>query len=448
VIAAVIKQAQSLRVRLRGKGLGAVLARGAGGAFAVRILGTGLAFGLQVLLARLMLAEGYGVYIYALSWTTLLAVFGRFGFDTGLVKFVAAYEGRREWGFLRGILHRSWQITFAAGLALALVASFIVWLLRERLAPALLPTFLVSFAMMPFLVVAQIRAAALRGLRRVVIARVPETVFQPIVLAGLAALVYVVRAGDLSPPLVMGLHAAVVAFALLLSCIFLRQALSGEARQAEVQYRTKEWAKVSSFMLLMATMHLVLLRTDVLMIGALVGTTEAGIYAVAVRAATFVLFVLQSINAIAAPMISQLYATNRQDELQRMVTLAARGIFFLTLPVAVGLMLFGGKVLFLFGDEFVAGRLALTILCVGQVINAFAGSVGFLMVMSGHHREAARVVAASACMNIILNAVLIPRFGMRGAACATAMTTVMWKLWMLVLVRRKLGIRSSVLQVI
>jgi O-antigen/teichoic acid export membrane protein len=448
VIAAALRKAETLYVRLRGQGVGAILARGAAGALVMEVAGAGLTFGLHVVLARVMGVENYGVYAYALTWTMLLAILGRLGFNTSLLRFVAAYEGQAEWGLLRGVVRRSSQITLAASLLVLSGGCAVVFALRGRMPPTLFVTFLISFAIMPFLVLGQMRAAALRALRRIMIASVPERVFFPILLAGLGITAYFIRADALPAPQVMALHFMVLAGAFSLGCVFLRRALPAEALRAVPEYRTSEWVKVSCSMLLIAAMHTVLNRTDILMIGALMGTTHAGIYAVAVRVATLVVFVLSAVNAIAAPMISQLYATGRRNELQRMVTLAARAIFWLTAPIVAGLMLFAPHILSLFGDKFVTGQLALTILCSGQLINAFAGSVGFLMVMTGRHAEAAWVLGTSAVVNVTLNALLIPHFGIAGAAAATAATTGLWNIWLLVLVNRRLGIRSSVLQVI
>ena len=84
------------------------------------------------------------------------------------------------------------------------------------------------------------------------------------------------------------------------------------------------------------------------------------------------------------------------------------------------------------------------ILAAGNVINALSGSVGYLLVMSGHERLVARVFAAVAALNIVLNTVLIPRIGAPGAATATAVSMALWNLTLIVLVRNRLDINSTV----
>jgi O-antigen/teichoic acid export membrane protein len=88
-------------------------------------------------------------------------------------------------------------------------------------------------------------------------------------------------------------------------------------------------------------------------------------------------------------------------------------------------------------------RPALLILAGGQLINALAGSVGLLMAMTGHQVESSIVLAVSAGLNVGLNYLLIPRYGLVGAALATGISTVVWNVTLAVRVRRLLGVRST-----
>jgi len=192
-----------------------------------------------------------------------------------------------------------------------------------------------------------------------------------------------------------------------------------------------------------ASTHMVLSQTDVALLGIYSGTTQAGIYAVMVRLSDLVVFGLTAANAIAAPMISEYYHAGRHFELQRTVRLAAYASFAFALLSGIGLILFSGLIIGFFGDEFVAGRTALFILLAGQLVSALTGPVGYLMSMTGHHNRMAMIQGIAAVLNLLLNVVLIPRYGMEGAAMATAVTLILWNVWMLIFVRRCLGIRST-----
>ena len=101
-----------------------------------------------------------------------------------------------------------------------------------------------------------------------------------------------------------------------------------------------------------------------------------------------------------------------------------------------------------FGEEYADGRIALAILCVGQLTNALVGSVGFLLNMTGNERDVAKGFAIAAIINIALNLVLIPLFGIEGAAFATAVSMMVWNVLLYRQARAKLGIDSSVMSIV
>ena len=420
-----------------------VLIRGTVSAAIVNAAGAGIAFALHVLLSRLMGVEHYGVYVYVLGWLNILVLFGKLGLDTALLRYVAAYTAQQEWAPLSGILRQSTLFAFGASMAIAGVGASAVWALREQLSAELMRAFWVGFALLPLLALTHLRQAALRALRRVALAQIPEFVLRPTLLAALAiAAVYgiglTVR-GDL----VMALDLVAASVAFLLGGMWLYRALPADLKSARPTYHGREWIAVALPLFLLSGMNIVHSQTDLLMIGSLLGTREAGIYAVAVQVSMLVLIGLVAVNAIAAPMISELYATGRRDDLQRMVSIAAGGVLAVSLPVALGLTFLGSWVLSFFGPGFPEGYAALVILVAGQLVNALAGSVGLLMTMTAHQREAASIMAVSVVANVVLNAALIPRFGIEGAAVATAATTVLWNVAMFVFVFKRLGINST-----
>ena len=181
------------------------------------------------------------------------------------------------------------------------------------------------------------------------------------------------------------------------------------------------------------------------MLGVLSGPEEAGVFAVANRIALLLAFGLAAVNAIAAPLISHLYATDNHNELQRMLTLAAKGIALYTLPAACGMIALAPWLLGLFGAEFSIGLLPLYWLIAGQTINALAGSVGILLIMTGHQVIAARFIWVAVFGKITLNAILMPNFGALGAAIGSATILVFWNIWLWIEVRRKLRVEPTIL---
>jgi O-antigen/teichoic acid export membrane protein len=84
-------------------------------------------------------------------------------------------------------------------------------------------------------------------------------------------------------------------------------------------------------------------------------------------------------------------------------------------------------------------------LLVGQIVNAAAGSVGWLMLLSGRQKKAAWVYGWVAFIHVVLLAVVIPVFGTIGAAAATTLTMSLWNVWLHVAVVRDLDIHPSII---
>jgi O-antigen/teichoic acid export membrane protein len=119
-------------------------------------------------------------------------------------------------------------------------------------------------------------------------------------------------------------------------------------------------------------------------------------------------------------------------------------VTLVSLPLALAFIIFRRPLLLVFGAPFAAGTTALSLLCVGHIVNMFAGAIGLLLVMTGHEREVAFVSTAGALLNFVLCILLIPRWGMAGAAAGAATSMIIWNLWLARRVWRLLGIRSTI----
>ncbi len=155
-------------------------------------------------------------------------------------------------------------------------------------------------------------------------------------------------------------------------------------------------------------------------------------------------FGLSAFNAFAAPLIAKLYALEKKLELQRLLTMAAWGILVVTIIAGTFLISMGKLILSFFGQGFIAGYFSMVILLVGQVVNSLAGSVGLLMTMTGNQVIVAKVITMSTLLNIGLNLLLIPYFGMSGAVTATSITVIFVNLALLWFVQKRMGLNPTI----
>ncbi|MFH1070969.1 MAG: polysaccharide biosynthesis C-terminal domain-containing protein, partial [Candidatus Glassbacteria bacterium] len=228
--------------------------------------------------------------------------------------------------------------------------------------------------------------------------------------------------------------------AVLFNSWFLARSLPEEARSAEPVYRRREWVAVGAGMLFVSGQYLIFNRVDIMMLEPMAGKAAAGVYSAAVRLAWLVSFFVQAVSVIAAPLIAELHAGNRRLELERMVHLTVN-VSSACSAAAFAALVVGGKfALGVFGPEFTTGYHALVILCAAQFFNAVTGPSGFLLTMTGHERLLGGLLSVALALNALLNFILIPQYGMEGAAAATGISTIFWNALAAVLIHRKLGI--------
>ena len=114
-------------------------------------------------------------------------------------------------------------------------------------------------------------------------------------------------------------------------------------------------------------------------------------------------------------------------------------IFWFSVPASVLIILFRDYLLGFFPDEFASASLIMLVLIIGQLVNSVVGSVGYILQMTGHQLICQNILIVSAIMNVVLNLVLIPEFGILGAALASMSSMVFQNVTMMLYIRKRLG---------
>ena len=423
--------------------LKAHMVRGTVGTFGLKVLNTVLAFGTSLLLARLLGAKEYGVYAYAISWAQLLAVPAVMGLNTLLVREVAKYKTLEDWGSLRGILRWSDRVVLLTSIGIAAIFSLIVWFLRGKFSPEVRTALWIAMGLVPLLSFLLLRQGGLQGLGYVVEAQVPQLFLLPATFLVLTVGVYFVF--GLSGAVAVGLRFIAGLVAVATALFSLRRHLPELATDAPSLYRQREWLRSTLPLLFVGTAGIINQRISTVMVGGMLGPEKAGILDVALRGASLVSFTLMAVNMPLAPAVAKLHAKGERERLQSLVTKSARVALLGSLPIALGMILFGRWVLLIFGREFTGGSTVLAILSAGQLVNVAMGSVALLLNMSGHERDTARGIGITALVSVVLSAVLIPVWGVEGAAVANAVSTTTWNVLLAMSVRKRLCIYPTAL---
>jgi O-antigen/teichoic acid export membrane protein len=416
------------------------LARGAVVAFILQGLGAGLTFAMQVLLGRWMGVDEFGTYSFTLAWAAIFAVLAGVGLPITVLRFIPAFSSQGDHGRIRGILNASVLITVAVSFGIALVGSVAVILIGGGS-----PDWVVIAGLWIAvgLTLRTLFQEIVRGFRQLALAYAPGTVLRPllIILGGAA---FMVARGNLDSVTALWVTVVAIAISLLLQAgRFWWKVPSGVRRAAPV-YETRSWMMVALPLLLIIGFELVLSETDIVMVGAFLGAKSAGAYTAASKTSSLVTMIIVSVSAIAAPMYSSLWARGRVEELGRLAHRVAVWVFWPSLFVSIVLAVGAKPILGLFGAGFSDASWVLIVLLVGHMISAATGSVGYLMTLTGHQREAAHVYGGVAVLHLAVSVVAITLFGMIGAAMAISFSVTVWNLWLHRLVVRRLGIHPSI----
>jgi O-antigen/teichoic acid export membrane protein len=426
-------------------GGGAALLRSASGILLINIASTLLILLGSLVLARLLTVPEYGIYAFVVAFGLVLAVPAILGIDVLLVREVAVFEGRQSWGSLKGLIRLASAAVLCMSIALSLAVMVVSYAVvgEQR---SLLLSLWIGLIALPLVAIGRVNQAALMGLSQVVSAQVPESLLRPALFLGLV----IVTAGALDSGLdatwAVALHVASAALGTLATILLLRRAIPRAVHGVRAEYQPRTWLIGSFQLALMSGAAIINAQTGVLILGALRGPEETGLYAVATRGAIFIAFGLYAVNTALRPAIARLWAEGRILELQRVVTLSSRAVFLFSLPISVAFIIAGTPIIeFLFGSQYTDAGSALAILSIGQLANAAFGSAGTLLTMTGHQKQAAAGIGAGALVNVALCWLLVPVWGLQGAAVAATVSVILWNVLLAWVAHRKLGIDSTAL---
>ncbi len=398
------------------------VAKQATGVMTYQFIGIALGFGSNLLFARVLGAELLGVFVLAQTTLLILSLAASFGVGPMLLRFipVALSRGDREGA----------ASVFAVGARAVLVTSAItiavLFLGRDVLAnrifnePRLLNLIpIVAIAILPAAFV-KVFGFSLRAIKQTY----RETFCVEIVAKSAKLLIFLLllSTGLKLTGLTWALTASHTAAAAAMAFVIDRHAHYLTRGPRETTVSTRQIFTFSATMTFVAFMNYSLSITDRTMLGILSTSEDVGIYNIAFLISNMLTLVFMGFNNAFSPLISELYHNDRKEELHNLYSSLTRTVLIIVLPALIWIVGFGDDLLLFFGEDFQAGYLAMVILGAGVLTRCAVGSVGTILMLSGHQIYNAVNIAAVTAANIALNLFLIPRYGVLGAAIATSIS--------------------------
>jgi O-antigen/teichoic acid export membrane protein len=396
------------------------ITRGTAIVFLGTIVGMLFFFGGKVLVARFFSPSEYGIYSLALVILNIAVLVSTVGLQAGSARQIAFYRGKAKAAKVQAIVFSSLQIVLLASILLAVVLFFTSGVIATQLfhEPGLaLPLKIFSVAI-PFLVLIYIFSSLFRGFDEVK----PKAYFEDILRNGLFPL-FLLPIILLGLPFLTGIYAfsaSIIATSIVFAVYTLKRSPFTMRGYSFSGTEAKELLLFSLPLLGVVMLGQVIHWTDTLMLGYFKTSDIVGIYNSAIPLAQLIPIALASMGFIYVPIASQLYSQGLTSEMKRTYQVLTKWIFSVSLPLFLLLFLFPETILnFFFGASYVQAALALRILSLGFILHTFFGANGMTLLVMGKTGLMAVVALLAAGLNVILNIILIPLWGITGAAIAS-----------------------------
>jgi len=374
----------------------------------------------NIIVTRAIGASDFGLFSLGMTVVNMGAIIPRFGLPRSITRFVAYYKGKEEEGKIPLVLRQALLISAGLGTATAVLiyhqAPRIALTLFHR--GELSPIIRGLSPFIPFGISGMVLLGTLQGLKQI-----EKQVFIFDFLWPSVRLVLIIGFFLVGWKL-YGLVAAVV-LAVVVRFIVSFRVVSGQVsfwKPGTVPLPINELLFFSAPLFLANILSFALNWTDTLMLGYFREPAHVGIYMVSWRLSLIVSFPLAAFINIFNPMAAEYIGKGDEPSLQSLFQAVNHWILAISLPMAIIFFSFPGEILSMFGKEFKGGTWVVKALVMGQLVNAASGPCGNVLIMKGWTWVNLINTSTMVAINFMLNLLMIPRWGMIGAALATSLS--------------------------
>ena len=400
-----------------------------------RIFGLIAGYVFTLLTTRYFGAEVYGFIALCFSLFVFSAIIGRLGIDVNLVRFYSSPQNWDDSGLFFRVLLKSIVLSALISLGLYLLREFFSFTVFDK--PDLIPYFGWLCLSIPFWSITLVCAGFLRAKKKIIwfaFFNNPGRFVLAVVM-----LMIMLRIEESSILVIKAHTYGVMLLAIIAFILCVRE-------MGKLSFRTDhnswQFLKEAFPMMLSSTVLVLLGWLDTFILGIYEEESQIGIYNVALKLAALTSFALQAIGAILGPKLALNFANQKMGQFKKLVAFSAKLNFIVSSFVVVNIILFHKWLLLVFGEEFLAGATVLIVLCLGQLVNAMTGSVATILQMTGNQKVYQNIVLCALLLNIVLNLLLVPKYGVMGAATATVISVAGWNIAGTLYLKRKMKITS------
>lgn len=381
----------------------------------------------KVLTSHLSPAD-FGTYSLALTVISITGAVATLGLNEGVPRYIAFFRGRREEQKLHELIVSAMLMGLIAGLLSILVSPSLFQSLAGNSFDAqgkILSVVKILVFAVPFTILLNLTVAIYRGFDRTNVNMYFYNIIRPISLLGFA-----------SAAVFVGVSLKGVVFADLLSMVFtfgimsiyfikkppIKQAAKQE-RKIQFSDTTRQLIRYSFPLLITATLLNLMSWIDTIMLGYFKSAEVVGIYNAVYPLVGFLSLVIASMGYVYVPVTSRLWGQNNTAPLGSIYAVMTKWCFLLTFPLFALIFVYPEYFITkLYGAQYVSGATSLRILALGFIANSYFGFNYHTLLASGDSDFLMKCSVASAGINAVINFMLIPEYGMVGAAIGTAVS--------------------------
>jgi O-antigen/teichoic acid export membrane protein len=408
-----------------------------GGAF----VGQALQFGCQILLARWLGPAEFGLYGIGYTLLRLVAPFACLGLTSGVI-YSASVATPSDVGRRRDVLLQSLALGVLAGAAVAIAA----YISAPRLCSSVfgkpeLTSVIRAFGLtMPLLTGLAVASASTKLTLSMTYSTITDSLTQP----GLNLLFVVVALHFLNWRLSGAVQATVLSYALTLVLgLFFVLVLFWPTLRSRDKMRlyVGELLAFSVPASIAGAFLNLINRVDRLVIGAFLSVTEVGIYQAASQTSGLFDIIPNIFNNVIAARVAEFYSRGEMDRLQELYRIGAKWSFYVSMPIFLLVCAApGGVMQMMYGLHYRSGGWPLLIMSLGLMSDALVGAATPILIFSGNQKLTGSISTTALISAIVLNYLLVPRFGMIGGAVSTALAESGMLCSLMLAVKVRLGI--------
>ena len=409
--------------------------------FTLKILALVLSYIFNFIISRFYGASVLGLLNIAITTISLCGIFSTLGFDQAILRFSAQFSHNKSFIFqiykkmatialLSSVIISSLLMIFSAKLSMVLTKTFEHNML-----------FIIISTSIPFFTIGAINTEAVRGLKLIKESEFFRMLLGSIINLAIFALLVLIMPFHIYLPIFSSISGIFITA--MISFIYLLKKISPKhLDKRELKLTTTEIFTVSLPMLAISLANVISHYIPIFLLAYFKTTKDVGIFNIALKIATVTSFILISINSIVAPKFAELYWSNQLEDLKKTVKIASKLNYWTSTPFLILFFLFPDFFMGIFGEEFKDGSTALVILSIGQFVNAFSGSVGYFLTMTGKQQIFSNILVLSMILNGLLSVILTPLFGINGCAIGFTAGMVFWNIVSLIYIKKRYGIET------